>query len=69
MLFRSLAPDGKRIVISGRGAMESRLLVATIDAKSGKLALDPSIDIDFDRVKWPHGNSGKAIPHGAVVSR
>ena len=65
----SLAPDGKRIVISGRGAMESRLLVATIDAKSGKLALDPSIDIDFDRVKWPHGNSGKAIPHGAVFSR
>lgn len=65
----SLAADGKRIVISGRGAMESRLLVATIDRKTGKLALDPEIAIDFDRVSWPHGDSGKAIPHGAVFSR
>ncbi|MEO8141665.1 MAG: hypothetical protein ABI617_03305 [Sphingomicrobium sp.] len=65
----SLAPDGKRIVISGRGTMESRLLVATIDRATGKLALDPSIDINFDRQSWPHGDSGKAIPHGAVFSR
>ena len=65
----SLASDGKRIVISGRGAMESRLLVATIDPKIGKLTLDPDITIDFDRTSWPHGDSGKAIPHGAVFSR
>ncbi len=65
----SLAPDGKRIVISGRGTMESRLLVATIDQKTGKLALDPGIDIDLDRISWPHGDSGRAIPHGAVFSR
>ena len=65
----SLAPDGKRIVISGRGAMESRLLVATIDPTTGKLARDPSIDINLDRPTWPHGDSGKAIPHGAVFSR
>lgn len=65
----SLAADGKRIVISGRGAMESRLLVATIDRKTGQLALDPDIAIDFDRMTWPHGDSGKAIPHGAVFSR
>jgi len=65
----SLASDGKRIVISGRGAMESRLLVATIDPKIGKLTLDPDITIDFDRISWPHGDSGKAIPHGAVFSR
>ena len=65
----SLAADGKRIVISGRGAMESRLLIATVDPKSGKLALDPSVSINFDRPIWPHGDSGKAIPHGAVFSR
>ena len=65
----SLAADGKRIVISGRRAMESRLLFATVDPKSGKLALDPSVSINFDRPIWPHGDSGKAIPHGAVFSR
>lgn len=65
----SLAADGERIVISGRGAMESRLLVATIDPETGKLTLDPSIDINLDRASWPHGDSGKAIPHGAVFSR
>ena len=65
----SLAADGKRVVISGRGAMESRLLIATVDPRSGKLALDPSVSINFDRPIWPHGNSGKAIPHGAVFSR
>ena len=65
----SLAPDGKRIVISGRGAMESRLLIATIDPTNGKLTLDQSIDVNFDRKSWPHGDSGKAIPHGAVFSR
>ena len=74
----SLAPDGKRIVISGRGpALETRLLIATIDRSTGKLTLDPTFrpkgaarpGIDFDRPAWPHGDSGKAIPHGAVFSR
>ena len=74
----SLAPDGRRIVISGGDkAMEARLLIATIDSKSGKLALDATFrpkgaalpGIDFDRATWPHGDSGKAIPHGAVFSR
>lgn len=65
----SLAADGKRIVISGRGAMETRLRIATIDRATGKLTLDPAVSIDFDRLSWPHGDSGKAIPHGAVFSR
>ena len=74
----SLARDGKRIVISGRGpALETRLLIATIDRSTGKLTLDPTFrpkgaarpGIDFDRARWPHGDSGKAIPHGAVFSR
>ena len=66
----SLSADGRRIVISGGDkALQSRLLMATIDRKTGKLALDPSLSIDFDRPSWPHGDSGKAIPHGAVFSR
>ena len=74
----SLAPDGRRIIISGGAkAMQARLLMATIDPISGKLSLDPTFrpkgaalpGIDFDRPTWPHGDSGKAIPHGAVFSR
>lgn len=66
----SLAPDGRRIVISGGGkTLKNKILFATIDPKTGKLALDPALSIDFDRKSWPHGDSGKAIPHGAVFSR
>lgn len=74
----SLSPDGRRIVISGgRKAMQARLLMATIDPKTGKLTLDEMFrpkgaalpGLDFDRARWPHGDSGKAIPHGAVFSR
>ena len=74
----SLAPDGRRIIISGGDkALKARLLMATIDPNTGKLSLDPTFrqkgaalpGIDFDRPAWPHGDSGKAIPHGAVFSR
>jgi len=74
----SLAPDGRRIVISGGAkALEMRLLMATIDPQTGKLLLDETFrpkgamrpGVDFNRASWPHGNSGKAIPHGAVFSR
>ena len=66
----SLSPDGRRIIISGGAkAMQARLLMATIDPKTGKLTLDPGLSIDFDRPSWFHGDSGKAIPHGAVFSR
>jgi hypothetical protein len=65
----SLAPDGRRIIISsGRKALKSKLLIATIDPRNGKLALD-RFSVNFDRPSWPHGNSGPAIPHGAVFSR
>lgn len=66
----SRSADGRRIVISGGDKLlQSKILIARFDPKSGKLALDPSVAIDFDRVSWPHGDSGKAIPHGAVFSR
>ena len=74
----ALEPSGKRIVISGgKGAMQSRLLIAKIDAKTGKLSLDETFrekgaerpGISFDREDWLHGNNGRGIPHGAVFSR
>ncbi len=74
----ALEPNGKRIVISGgRGALESRLLIAKIDAKTGELSMDKTFKekvaaqpgINFDREDWPHGKNGRSIPHGAVFSR
>jgi hypothetical protein len=66
----SLAPDGRRIIISsGRKALKSKLMMAWIDPRTGKLALNKSFSVNFDRRTWPHGESGPAIPHGAVFSR
>ena len=73
-----LEPGGNRIVISGgKGALESRLLIANIDPKTGKLSLDEKFKgkgasypgFNFDREAWPHGKNGRGIPHGAVFSR
>jgi hypothetical protein len=74
----SLAPDGERIVISGgKGAFETRVLLARIDRATGRIAIDPAFrdhgapqaGVTFDRPIWPHGATGKALPHGAVFSR
>lgn len=73
-----LEPNGRRIVISGGGGkLESRLLIAMIDPKTGKLRLDKKFiepgtkgfGFDFNREVWPHGKNGRGIPHGAVFSR
>lgn len=74
----SLAPDGRRIVVSGgKVAFETRVLIAQIDPANGRLSLDesfrdkgsPTPGVSFDRASWPHGATGKAVPHGAVFSR
>lgn len=74
----SLAPDNERIVISGgKIAFETRVLMARLDPASGRLSLDEGFrdkgtstpGVSFDRATWPHGATGKAIPHGAVFSR
>src|SRR4029079_5001046 len=63
----SLAPDGRRIVVTGFKKRRSKILLATIDSASGQLA--PTGSIDFDRPSWPHGATGAAIPHGTVFAR
>lgn len=66
----SLAPDGRRIIVSGGNkALQSRLLIASIDPATGKLSLAKGFGLDFNRPKWPHGKTGPAVPHGAVFVR
>jgi hypothetical protein len=73
----ALEPGGKRIIISGgKKALAKKLLIANIDAKTGKLTLDTAFrekgskepGISFEREQWSHGKNGAAIPHGAVFS-
>lgn len=63
---------GSRIVVtSDEGAW---VLIANVDAKTGALSLDEDFrdagatrpGLNFDRVEWPHGAAGRAMPHGAV---
>jgi hypothetical protein len=53
-------------VITGPGALVTRVRFATINRRTGKLTLEPSI-IDLTRA-WPDGWRGSAVPHGAVFS-
>ena len=73
----ALEPGGDRLVITGYRAIESRVLLAQVDRASGAIRLDTTFKargealpgVDFASVRWPHGASGRAIPHGAVFSR
>lgn len=74
----ALEPNGERIVLGGGGGkLETLILIAKIDSKTGKLGLDEAFrengagqpGISFDRERWPHGSTGRAIPHGTVFSR
>lgn len=61
-----------RVVITGSN--RSWVLIANFDSRTGKLTLDKKFKtkradypgIDFDRVRWPHGETGKAVVHGAL---
>jgi hypothetical protein len=64
----ALEPGGDRAVITGYEALESRVLLAHLDRATGRLSRDGA-PLDFARDEWPHGPSGRAIPHGAVFSR
>ncbi len=63
-----------RIVATGRGAMEHRVVLVSLDPKTGRMTIAPngggdlagSAGIRFDRTDWPHGSTGPATPHGAL---
>ena len=73
----ALEPNGDRLVITGYEGIESRVLLAQVDRTNGALRLDTTFTtagaartgVDFGRERWPHGPTGRAIPHGAVFSR
>ncbi len=73
----SLEPGGDRIVLTGYGTLEGRILLARVDRETGELELDESfrepgaevVGVDFRKEQWQHGATGAAVPHGAVFSR
>jgi len=70
-------PGGARLIVTGYGGLESRALMAQIDRTTGALRIDDAFTtpgaarpgVDLAREAWPHGSTGRAIPHGAVFSR
>jgi hypothetical protein len=72
-----IEPNHQRVVITGYQAMKTRVLIATFDETSGKLALDERFRATgstepghrMEGMTWPHGGTGPAVPHGAVFSR
>lgn len=73
----ALEPNGDRIVLTGYQGIESRVMLLHLDRTTGALRVDSTFTtpgaghpgVSLDREQWPHGASGRAIPHGAVFSR
>ena len=69
---------GRRIALNSAGAgTGNRLFIIDFDPASGGLTLDERFrdagaerpGVSFSQKTWPHGFTGKAIPHGTVFSR
>jgi hypothetical protein len=73
----AVSADRRRVVITGYGGMEHRVMIARFDSTTGGLAIDERFREDgatepgfrMDDKTWPHGGTAKGIPHGAVFSR
>jgi hypothetical protein len=73
----SASADGRRVAITGYGAMQNRVLIARFDPACGQLTLDERFREEgaeepgfrMDDETWPHGGDAAGIPHGAVFSR
>ena len=72
----ALEPNTRRLVITGSGNLENRVLLATFDSATGALALDRRFREATDTLPgfrlegrtWPHGATAAGVPHGAVFS-
>jgi hypothetical protein len=69
---------GRRVALNSAGAgTGNRLFIIDFDPASGALTLDERFrdagatrpGVSFSQKTWPHGFTGKAIPHGTVFSR
>ena len=73
----AMSPDQRRVVITGYGAMQHRVVIARFDSATGQLAVDERFREEgatqpgfrMDDKTWPHGGNAKGIPHGAVFDR
>jgi hypothetical protein len=74
----AIDPSGRRLVLNSAGYTKSnRLFVINFDPASGALSIDDRFrdtgstrpGIDLTGKTWPHGFSGKPVPHGTVFSR
>ncbi len=73
----AMAPDRRRIVITGYEGLKHRALIARFDPATGQLSLDERFreegasepGFHMDNKTWPHGGDAKGVPHGAVFSR
>ena len=72
----SLEPGGNRIVLTGAGeALWGMVVLLEIDPATGTLDVvdgfgaKGDLGVSMRRDSWPHGDTGPAIPHGAVFSR
>ncbi|HKZ03165.1 MAG TPA: selenium-binding protein SBP56-related protein [Pyrinomonadaceae bacterium] len=67
--------SASRLVVTGND--QSWVLIVNIDMRTGKLTLDETFKekggdhpgLNFDRRRWPHGATGKAVVHGALFGR
>jgi hypothetical protein len=72
----AVSGDRRRVVITGFGAMQHRVLIARFDPATGELAMDARFREDgaaepgfrMDDKTWPHRGNASGIPHGAVFS-
>ncbi len=74
----ALDAAGRRVVLNSGGYSKSnRLFVLNFDPGNGRLAMDGRFrdpgssrdGVNLSNKTWPHGFSGKALPHGTVFSR
>lgn len=72
----SLAPNHRRIVVTGYAGTRHRVVIVNLDPESGEMSVDSAFTsrgaegpgVSFDRTDWPHGSTGAGDPHGAVFS-
>jgi hypothetical protein len=73
----AIAPDHRRVVVTGYQGMKHRIEILRFDPATGQLAIDERFrepgaaapGFRMDDKTWPHGGTAKGIPHGAVFSR
>jgi hypothetical protein len=62
------------VVANASGESEARLWMLQMDPISGRLTFDTSFHdpgndrpgVSFEREEWPHGRTGRGVPHGSV---